>query len=137
MCISATARQTRIHLLQNCHQMRLWIRSMSVFEMQNACFWCKKHVCFWYNAPSAHTSAPKIQSVLSLDTLGEVQARSARNAANRVFWGARHVPYVSYLALFLVHRGDVGAQGARRTNFRAFPPSHALLTSTPKQTIAS
>ena len=32
--------------------------------------------------------------------------------------------------------GDVGAQGARRANFRAFP-SHAFLTSTPKQTIAS
>ena len=33
--------------------------------------------------------------------------------------------------------GDVGAQGARRADCRAFPPSHALLTSTPKQSVAS
>ena len=32
------------------------------------------------------------------------------------------------------YRGDVGAQGVRRANFRAFPPSHALLTRTPNVT---
>ena len=29
------------------------------------------------------------------------------------------------------HRGDVGAQGARRANFRVFPLSQALFTSSP------
>ena len=29
-----------------------------------------------------------------------------------------------------VREGDAGAQGTRRADFRAFPPSHALLTST-------
>ena len=34
-------------------------------------------------------------------------------------------------------RGDVGAQGARRANFRVFPPSQALLTSSPKRILAT
>ena len=44
----------------------------------------------------------------NVDTRGEYQARSARSArsaANRGFRGGRHVPYMSYLALFVVHIG--------------------------------
>ena len=36
---------------------------------------------------------------------GGFHAGSARSAANRGFWGARHVPYVSCLASFSVHLG--------------------------------
>ena len=36
---------------------------------------------------------------------GEFQARSARSAANKGFRRARHVPYMSYLALLVVHIG--------------------------------
>ena len=38
-------------------------------------------------------------------SVGAFQACSARSAANRGFQGARHVPYMSYLALFVVHIG--------------------------------
>ena len=40
------------------------------------------------------------------------------------------------MLVFACHRGDVGAQGARRANFRVFPLSQALLTSSPKQILA-
>ena len=67
--------------------------------------------------PGREMPTPRLQSSSTAP-----EPLSPTTQRGRIGCRARAVPMVGRIR----YRGDVGAQGARRANFRAFPPSHAL-----------